>query len=208
VARRRHRNLTRLRILATMLLKHAVLRGIAAGDISLVFRRWKRPTVKTGGSLKTAVGLLAIEAVEEISLSKIRTTDAKRAGYASRAALVEELEQREGTVYRIALRVAGPDPRVALRRKRISSAAELDELQRRLDRFDRASVNGAWTRNYLQLINDKPAVRAIDIAESIGMEKKPFKVRVRKLKELGLTESLDIGYKLSLRGKSYLARTK
>jgi len=191
-----------------MLIKHAVLRGIIAGDITVIFRRWKRPTVKSGGSLKTAVGLLAIEMVEEIAMSKISAGDARRAGYQSRAALIGELQERDGTVYRISVRPAGPDPRIQLRGKRITGAKDLAELQKRLDRFDQASVDGAWTQKYLQLIHDNPAIRAADIAETIGLEKKPFKVRVRKLKELGLTESLEIGYRLSPRGESYLERSK
>jgi hypothetical protein len=38
------------------------------------------------------------------------------------------------------------------------------------------------------------------------MEMPPFKVNVRKLKALGLTESLEIGYRLSARGHAWLAR--
>jgi hypothetical protein len=34
----------------------------------------------------------------------------------------------------------------------------------------------------------------------------PFKRRVRQLKELGLTESLEVGYRLSPRGRTVLAR--
>ncbi len=44
-----------------MLLKMAVLRRIKDGEVSVVFRRWRRPTVTAGGTLKTAVGLLNIE---------------------------------------------------------------------------------------------------------------------------------------------------
>ncbi len=36
--------------------------------------------------------------------------------------------------------------------------------------------------------------------------KAPFKVDVRKFKEMGLTESLDVGYRLSPRGRAVLAR--
>ena len=43
-----------------------------------------------------------------------------------------------------------------------------------------------------------------DLAASLGMEKLPFKRDVRKLKELGLTESLPVGYRLSPRGRAYL----
>ncbi len=37
------------------------------------------------------------------------------------------------------------------------------------------------------------------------MEKGPFKRDVRKLRELGLTESMLVGYRLSSRGSAYLA---
>lgn len=186
-----------------MLLEHRVLKSIEAGDIDVVFRRWKRPTVRAGGTLRTAVGVIAIDAIEATPASKIRAADARRAGFESRAALLRALDTREGTIYRIAVRHAGPDPRIALRAKKVT-AAEAADIAARLGRMDKASRDGAWTTRYLTLIGERPAVRAIELAESLGMEKKPFKLRVRKLKELGLTESLERGYRLSPRGRSYL----
>jgi hypothetical protein len=50
-------------------------------------------------------------------------------------------------------------------------------------------------------------VRAEDLAHSVGREKQPFKLDVRKLKELGLTESLEIGYRLSPRGEAVLGES-
>jgi hypothetical protein len=38
----------------------------------------------------------------------------------------------------------------------------------------------------------------------VGRETKPFKLDVRKLKNLGLTISLKIGYELSPRGRAFL----
>ena len=73
-------------------------------------------------------------------------------------------------------------------------------------RLDRASRHGPWTATVLQLIADRPAVRAGDLAASLGREMAPFKVDVRKLKEMGLTESLDVGYRLSPRGRAVLDR--
>jgi Mn-dependent DtxR family transcriptional regulator len=58
----------------------------------------------------------------------------------------------------------------------------------------------------LELIRDRPEVRAPDLAASLGRETQPFKRDVRKLKELGLTESLERGYRLSPRGRAVLAR--
>jgi hypothetical protein len=57
----------------------------------------------------------------------------------------------------------------------------------------------------LQLIHDKPAVRAGDLCSEVNMERLPFKANVRKLKALGLTESLGVGYRLSPRGEALLS---
>ena len=189
-----------------MLLEHAVLRDIAAGQIDLVFRRWKRPTVRVGGTLRTVVGVIAIDQLDVVAKSKIRAADARRAGYPTRAALIKDLDVREGSIYRIAVRLAGPDPRIELRNTEIKSATAMAELEQKLARLDKASRDGAWTLRYLQLIASQPRTRAVDLAASIGLEKKPFKLRVRKLKELGLTESLEKGYQLSPRGRSFLRR--
>lgn len=51
------------------------------------------------------------------------------------------------------------------------------------------------------------AVRAGDPAADLGRERLEFKADVRKLKRLGLTESLEIGYRLSTRGRAYLDAT-
>ncbi len=48
-------------------------------------------------------------------------------------------------------------------------------------------------------------MRAPDLAASLGRDTQPFKRDVRKLKELGLTESLKVGYSLSPRGRAWLA---
>ena len=46
-----------------------------------------------------------------------------------------------------------------------------------------------------------------DLAAEVGRERDPFKIDVRKLKNLGLTRSYDVGYDLSPRGAAYLRRT-
>jgi len=42
----------------------------------------------------------------------------------------------------------------------------------------------------------------------VGLEKEAFKLNVRKLKNLGLTESLGTGYRISPRGRSVLERLR
>ena len=93
-----------------------------------------------------------------------------------------------------------PDERDVLAAQAALTEADLADLDRRLDRLDRASSHGPWTQATLRLIAERPAVRAGDLAELAGRELQPFKLDVRKLKNLGLTISLDVGYRLSPRG--------
>jgi hypothetical protein len=186
-----------------MLLDNPTLQGIVDGRVKVVFRTWRKPTVKTGGTLRTRMGVLAIEAVEPITPRRITAQDVQLSGFADRAALLRSLEGREGELYRIRVALAGEDPRIALRKK-ILNESERQAMHERLQRMDNASARGAWTRQYLELIEARPAQRAPELAELMGLETKPFKQRVRRLKELGLTESLKVGYRLSPRGVSYL----
>ena len=56
----------------------------------------------------------------------------------------------------------------------------------------------------LETLDAHPGVRALDICGLVGQGKERFKANVRKLKKLGLTESLGTGYRLSSRGKELL----
>lgn len=186
-----------------MLIRRNVLESIRAGRISLAFRRWKRPTVRAGGTLLTAVGVLQIEAVDAVDPAAITDADARAAGYPDRAALMAELD-RAGTLYRIALRWAGEDPRRALA-EAAPDVRETETLRERLARMDARSPDGPWTASALRLIAAKPEVPAADLAAQAGQARDRFKTRVRRLKALGLTESLGTGYRLSPRGQVVLA---
>jgi hypothetical protein len=185
-----------------MLFRQDVLRRIGEGDVTLAFRRWRRPTVKAGGTLRTRVGVLAIESVELVDEAQLTDADARRAGAEDRAALLASLPG-EGALHRVEFRLAGPDPRIALRERSDISPAERAEIDARLARLDGASRHGPWTAKVLDLIAERPATRAPDLAASLGRETTRFKADVRKLKELGLTESLEVGYRLSPRGRAY-----
>lgn len=188
-----------------MILHDDVLARIVSGEIDVVFRRWVRPPVRAGGSLRTARGVLAIDAVLPIADGAVDERDATRAGYASLADLERELSQRQGQLYRIELRYAGPDPRLALRERAELAPEEVDELARSLAALERRRGQ-PWTRRVLELIGARPGVLAATLAKQLGQEPMAFKRDVRKLKELGLTESLEIGYRLSARGRAWLAR--
>ena len=185
-----------------MLFRLETLRGIEAGEVTLAFRRWRRPTVRAGGTLRTRAGVLAIESVEPVDENSITDVDAARAGAADRADLIRGLRP-EGTLYRVEFRLAGPDPRIALRERADLDDDERAAIDARLARLDAASRHGPWTARVLDLIERRPATRAPDLAAELGRETAPFKADVRKLKELGLTESLERGYRLSPRGRAY-----
>ena len=178
-----------------MLFKRSQLDGIADGSIDLTFRRWDAPRVRAGSQQRTAAGVVAFDAVERVD--DLSDEDARRAGWASRDAVIKQFARRSGDLYRIELHLAGPDPRAVLR-ETPPTAEELAALGRRIERM------GPWALHYLRAIAERPGVRAPELAAGFGMETRQFKLRVRRLKELGLTESLTTGYRISPRGRAFL----
>ena len=180
--------------------------GLLDGSITVVLRRWKRPQVVAGRRYRTNAGLVDVETVDVVDPGQITAADARRAGYGSATEAIADLRGKpDQPVYRLRVRLAGEeDPRDVLGRQAELTAEEMMELTRRLDRLDRASPHGPWTRTVLETIAARPAVRAAELADDLGREMLPFKLDVRKLKNLGLTISLTRGYRLSPRGEAYL----
>ena len=180
--------------------------GIADGSITVAFRGWNRPTVVAGRPYRTGGGRIEVLSVEPIPASAVTEADAERAGYSSVAEALEQVRtDGDRRLYRVEFRrLDEPDPREALAGADQLDHEALAEITARLDRLDGASSAGAWTRPTLRLIEANPARRAPDLAEMVGRETQPFKLDVRKLKNLGLTTSLKIGYELSPRGRAYL----
>lgn len=161
---------------------------------------------KLGASLRTGpgAGVVRFDSVEPVDPATLTEDDAARAGVRSLAALLKLLDRRDGAqVYRMAVSFAGADPRVALREQAELTDDDRRAVDRRLDRLD-AARGAPWTREVLALIAARPGVRAPDLAAGLGRETQPFKIDVRKLKELGLTHSLAVGYEISPRGRAYL----
>ena len=190
-----------------MLFEQRLWAGLADGTVTVTFRRWRRPRARAGARHRTPAGILAVAAVTEVDPAAISDDDARAAGFGSRAELLRRLDRHGGgPVYRVDFHHAGTDPREALRRADDLPEAELAGLLARLARLDRAGRDGPWTAATLRLIGDRPGVRAADLAAAVGRERHLFKTDVRKLKELGLTESLEVGYRLSPRGRALLSR--
>ena len=183
--------------------------GLVDGTITVCFRRWRRCQVVAGNRYRSMIGLVQVDAVDVLpgGADDITLDDARAAGYADVASAVADLRppSDDTTLYRVRLRrVADPDPRSVLAATSSLTDEDRAELDRRLARLDRASKIGPWTMTVLRLIEARPAVRAPDLAASLGRERDPFKLDVRKLKALGLTISLPVGYRLSPRGEAYL----
>lgn len=188
-----------------MLFKAAVLDAIASGRVTLAFRRWKKPTVRAQGTLRTPVGVLAIDDVREVTASEITNEDAQAAGFENREEVVAELQtRRDGALYRIAFHLAGPDLRQALREAGELTSEDIVRLKADLARLDGSRGGSPWALQCLRLIGAADGRPAAELAEQLDLEKPTLKRKIRQLKELGLTESLQAGYRLSSRGRALL----
>jgi hypothetical protein len=178
--------------------------GLADGSITVTFRTWKRPQVKVGGVYEVGPVDLTIDGLRRVRAGSISAADARRAGFADRAALLHYLGVGDDAeLFRVDFHCAP-----ARRRPRPSADLtdqDVEELRRRLDRLDRAKGK-SWTMEVLALIAARSGVVSTELAAHVGRDRSQFKEDVRKLKRLGLTESLEVGYRLSPRGAALLDR--
>jgi len=180
--------------------------GLADGSITRTFRTWKRAQARAGGRYRVGGMLLEVDTVTRVAVADLTESDARAAGEPDLAALRRRLgEPDEQTlVWRVDLHHVGPDDRIALRATDALTEPDVERLTARLDRLDAASTTGPWTREVLRLIGACPGVVSTELAEKLGRERQAFKADVRKLKNLGLTESLQVGYRISPRGQALL----
>jgi len=182
--------------LGLVVFKERFWAGLRDGSITVAFRRWRRPSVRAGGTLLSPGGVLAIDAVEVVDESVIDDDAARAAGYVDRAEVLRNL-RGDGTLFRIRFHRVGDDPRLALREQTELTSDELAAATKMATRNE-------WVLPYLRLIEELPATVSTVLAERVGMERFAFKQRVRRLKAVGLTESLEVGYRLSPRGEVVL----
>lgn len=183
--------------------------GLADGSITMTFRRWKRRQVVVGNRYRTPVGRIEVDMIDVVELGSITDEEAVASGRPSAAELIADMPGSDADpVYRIHFHLVDePDPREVLANDADLSADDVAEIDRRLERLDRAGGRGPWTMAVLRLIETRPHERAPNLAKDFGMETAPFKLNVRKLKNLGLTLSFNPGYSLSPRGEAYVKRT-
>ncbi|HKU38375.1 MAG TPA: hypothetical protein VJR89_09520 [Polyangiales bacterium] len=184
--------------------------GLVSGAITLTFRQWPRARVRAGGRYRChPIGVLEVDAVREVRVADITLADAKRAGFAKRVELLEYMESATGKplapsarVFRVELHHGGDGDRVELALDDRLSEDDVRTIGERLARLD---AKRAWTGETLSIIAERPRVAASQLAAALGRDKLEFKEDVRKLKKLGLTQSFEVGYELSPRGRAYLA---
>ena len=192
-----------------MLFKDAQIGGIRAGSTRRTYRRWRLPRVRVGGVYRLRPDVsVRVTAVRECT-QPFSARDARAAGFADVAALEAALSAHaeDTRLYRVDFEPCAttPDPRATLARAAVTHD-DIEEIRAKLAAMDRRTTNGPWTARVLRAIERTPVTRAGDLAAAIGLPTAEFKTRVRRLKALGLTESLEVGYRLSPRGRSYLAR--
>ncbi len=191
-----------------LLFKKVFWEGLTSGAITLTFRRWQKPHVRAGGRYRChPIGVLVVDEVTLVKPPAITDDDAKRAGFASRAALVDYLGELgplddETEIHRVALRHGGDGDRVEIALDDQLTPEDVAAIREKLARLDR---DAPWTKKTFALIDKNPRVAASKLAAKVGRETAPFKADVVKLKKLGLTQSFEVGYEISPRGRAYLA---
>ncbi|MBI4935651.1 MAG: hypothetical protein HY828_17350 [Actinobacteria bacterium] len=180
--------------------------GLADGSITVTIRTWTRAQAKTGGRYRVAGLLLEATDVRQVRADELTEADAVAAGEGTLDALLHRLgaPEPDRLLWRVEFHCIGRDDRAERREQADLTAEDITALKVRLDRLDARSPSGPWTRTTLRLIEKYPGVVSTALARHAKQERPAFKLNVRKLKEMGLTESLDIGYRLSPRGEALL----
>lgn len=190
-----------------MLFKEVHLQGIKSGEITLAFRKWQKISVKSGSLLHSSVGLLEIGKIEAVNEHDITDKDAVQAGFTDKNQLLKSFTHNStGTIFKISVRYSSADPRIKMRERTGLSEQQFEDLKGRLARLDLYSKQGHWTERILLTIKDNPNLHAIGIAKLTGFEKEWLKLNIRKLKNLGLTISHNVGYEISPLGSEYLSK--
>ena len=184
--------------------------GLVSGEVTVTFRLWDKPHVKAGGRYRChPIGVLEVDRVDRIRARDVTPEDARRSGFASREELLAYLGAMQGgrlapdsELHRAELHHGGDGDRVEGALDTRLSPEDVEQIAARLARLD---VKEPWTAKTLALIGKEPRVAASKLAARLGRETAPFKADVVKLKKLGLTQSFEVGYEVSPRGRAFLA---
>ncbi len=177
--------------------------AVASGAITVTFRFWKRPHAKVGGRYTVGPVVIEVDAIEMMPFAAISRADVRLAGAPDREALRARAAHAgpiadDTLLYRIEFHVVGA------REARVDAPATDEQVAlvtKKLDAMDTRSKTGPWTRAVLELIGEHEGVVSTELAAIVQRPRLDFKADVRKLKALGLTESLEVGYRLTPLGQ-------
>jgi hypothetical protein len=176
---------------------------VVAGEITVTWRLWKYAHVKAGRVYGLGTGSIEVGEVKAVRVAEVSDADARDVGLPDAESLIERTSShtgREVTPDTILYRVQFSYRPQPVERPRLS----IPEIAQRLDRLDASSPVGPWTVAILRLIEENPGRVARKLAVELSLPTVYFKTNVRKLKALGLTVSLPVGYELSEVGQTYL----
>ncbi|MDF3821931.1 ASCH domain-containing protein [Leptospira sp. 96542] len=191
-----------------MLFKDEHLKGIKAGKIKICFRIWNQNKIKVGSEINTNQGIIKIKSIQIVNKDEISERDAKLAGFTSKDSLLITLKpfnkNVKGKIYKIEVAFHSEDPRIFLRNQKLNQNNE-QMITSKLERLDKVSRNGHWTKKILLTIKNHPKQNASELSKITGFEKEWLKLNVRKLKNIGLTISHPAGgYEISPLGDSLI----
>ena len=181
---------------------------IADGSVTLTFRRWRRCQAVAGRRYRTPGGIIEVERVDVVTrrASAIARPADRATHRPPRSSPTFVGKRRRPSTGCSSTRSPSPTRGLSWRRPTTSPPMNRAEIDQRLERLDRASSHGPWTRPVLEAVAARPGVRAPDLAAGFGRETQPFKLDVRKLKNLGLTISLEVGFACRPRGRGLSRR--
>ncbi len=183
--------------------------GIKDGSITRTYRYWKRPQAVAGNFYKiNPIGHIRVTAAGPTTESRIRTAHAIASGFESRKALIEYISEHktsEATLYCVEFVYEGRRRDKEPDQTSLADDDEFDKLAKALATRDKNS-GMSWTHPTLALIGENRGASSAILAEQLGRDRAELKKDVRKLKSLGLTNSLEVGYELTDRARSYLRK--
>lgn len=177
---------------------------IRSGEITTTVRIWKSQRVSVGKRYRVGDGCIEVDDVRRINFDDITPRLARASGFPGVTDLLKTARHGSGEqVYVVRFHHVGAS--VETTDPGTLAPQALADLANRLEAMDRRSRSGPWTLETLRAIRRHPGRRAADLAAATNRDRDTFKADVRKLKRLGLTVSLEVGYRLSAAGEQYLA---
>lgn len=193
-----------------MMFKSQFHPGIVDGSVTRTYRYWKRPQAVVDNFYRiNPIGHIHVQSVKEVNVRRITNQFARESGFddaRSLKAFLSDFASSDRELYEITFTYVGHQQSLETDRSAVDAPAEIEKIRLALAKKDRNSASGPWTEATLRLIDQEPGLSSTKMAVRLGRQQTELKRDVRKLKTMGLTISLETGYQLSEKGRSYLSK--